>query len=575
MRKQKDNSIFRKLILLFLIIILPIVLIGTIALTVSNSRLKKATLKAMHQSTQSFVKSLDSDFVSIHEASASITTHSKVRKLSYLTKILNKYEKSQAILQVRENISSIKRNNNLINNIRIYIAPLLQAFNADGYSKGSYQTFDNKEYKELISLKADHNSPLLYYNNHLIMLLFSSIQDPVNIVEVDLSIPKLKNLFAKQSTFGDALYLFQLSDGDLQLDNMNDEILSQKILNADFKEGYAKIYYKSTSYYAFYSKFSYLDAAYIQVIPNNLLLQPINLSVTFTILFFIFTFIFIAIYFIGAFKLIHKPLVKLINAFHSVEQGDFSVRIHEPEKSDFNYLYTGYNKMADNLYVLIDQVYNQKILLQRAELKQLQAQINPHFLYNSFFMLQRMMKRGLLEDSIEVSKDLGSYFKYITRNASDVVILSDEYEHAQIYSNIQALRFEGRITIQFGELPAQFKQLEVPRLILQPILENAFNYGLENKISDGHLNVEFVPKKEGIEIIIEDNGGELTDENLTNIRLSLEQTIAPSDSQEITAMYNIYKRIQIFYKNDSKLSVLRSDLGGMKVLIFLSQGGNI
>lgn len=73
------------------------------------------------------------------------------------------------------------------------------------------------------------------------------------------------------------------------------------------------------------------------------------------------------------------------------------------------------------------------MLLQKAELKQLQAQINPHFLYNSFFMLQRMIKMDLSEESQKMASALGKYFRYLTRNSMDAVTLETEYEHAKTY----------------------------------------------------------------------------------------------------------------------------------------------
>ncbi len=227
--------------------------------------------------------------------------------------------------------------------------------------------------------------------------------------------------------------------------------------------------------------------------------------------------------------------------------------------------------MAGHLETLIDEVYSQKLLLQKAEFKQLQAQINPHFLYNSFFMLQRMIKNRMQEEAIQVSRELGVYFQYITRNNSDFVYFKDEYNHARIYSNIQAMRFDGRITTEFGELPSAYELLQVPRLILQPLIENAYNYGLENKLSNGFLRVSFHPGNKGIHIIIEDNGEELTDEKIIQINNSLKLSTNFIDSAEVTGLINIYKRIQTFFKNESTLFITRSDLGGLRVSIFLEE----
>lgn len=147
--------------------------------------------------------------------------------------------------------------------------------------------------------------------------------------------------------------------------------------------------------------------------------------------------------------------------------------------------------MEDQISRLIDEVYVQTNLAQRAQLKQLQAQINPHFLYNSFFVLSRRVKRHDFENAQELAKHLGNYFQFLARNESDFVMLRQEVEHAKSYAAIQGTRFISRLSIEFGELPVECEGILVPRLILQPLLENAFEHGLENKMKDGILKVSF------------------------------------------------------------------------------------
>ncbi|MGB8453897.1 MAG: histidine kinase [Anaerocolumna sp.] len=97
--------------------------------------------------------------------------------------------------------------------------------------------------------------------------------------------------------------------------------------------------------------------------------------------------------------------------------------------------------MVRNLKRLIDPVYNQKILMQRAELKQLQSQINPHFLYNSLFAMNTMARIGD-ENLILFTKYLGEYFRFITRNTLDYILPIDEINHAKVYTDIQLLHLK-------------------------------------------------------------------------------------------------------------------------------------
>ncbi|GJM75129.1 hypothetical protein HMSSN036_73450 [Paenibacillus macerans] len=104
-------------------------------------------------------------------------------------------------------------------------------------------------------------------------------------------------------------------------------------------------------------------------------------------------------------------------------------------------------------------------MAQRAELKQLQSQINPHFLYNSFFILNTMAKTGDTERIEQFTTLLGEYFEFVTRNASDLVALEQEIHHARMYAEIQELRFSRRIQVRFDTLPDELRSIPVPRLI--------------------------------------------------------------------------------------------------------------
>lgn len=223
--------------------------------------------------------------------------------------------------------------------------------------------------------------------------------------------------------------------------------------------------------------------------------------------------------------------------------------------------------MEDQLKQLIEEVYVQKNLAQRAQLKQLQAQINPHFLYNSFFILSRRIKRGDIEGSEEFAKHLGNYFKYLTRDAADDVPLQREVEHATSYAAIQGARFAGRIRVEFGELPKEAAGILVPRLILQPILENAFRYGLENKTEQGLLRIDFRQTEEVLEIVVEDNGEEATDECIEKMKNSLKE----DSGAEVTGLINIHRRLQIYFGSEYGIYVERSQIGGVAIKMRIPQ----
>lgn len=267
-------------------------------------------------------------------------------------------------------------------------------------------------------------------------------------------------------------------------------------------------------------------------------------------------------------RAIYTPIHILLQAFSKLESGDWSGSIHYVRRDEFGQLYDGFNKMKERIHTLIEEVYVQKNLAQKAQLKQLQAQINPHFLYNSFFILSRRIKRGDVENAVYLAEHLGDYFRFLTRNESDDIALHREVEHAKSYAAIQSARFSDRICVEFGELPKDVEGIEVPRLILQPLLENAFGHGLYNKEENGMLKISFVQTEEQIMIHVEDNGEELSEEKLQHL---CEATEAKDDGK-ITGLINIHKRLQYYFRNKGGLIFSRSNLGGLKVTLYIPKG---
>lgn len=566
---MKTSLLLKKLITLFLILVLPLILIAGITMMNYTSRLKSETLRSYENRIQAITTSASTEFDNIIRNSASISNQSSLSRLCYTAQLLAVYDKVSTINQLREYISNIKLINPLISSIHVYIKPLLQSLNSDGYKSGSVISITEEEYLQLLPVVRQDAILSYVHPSELKLSLYQSSDDPLYVVEINLSNRQMLKYFENQ--FSGSLFYIKFANG-YQLTNINDShLLSDFYQQLDEK---SKFIFDSAeqSYQVLASPISSTSAICYQIIPYAELLGPIRLSFAFTMIFFLISMTCILLFFLGAVKLIHKPLVKLIEAFKKLRSGDFSVQIIDHQKNEFSYLYESFNDMSIHLRELIANDYQKTLLLQTAEFKQLQAQINPHFLYNSFFMLQRMLQRGSFPEAIQVSKELGSYFEYITKNSLQAVPLSDEYEHARIYANIQALRFQHRISIEVDSLPPEFKDFLVPRLILQPILENAFFYGLENKISNGLLKIQFYPiSSKQLLINIEDNGDDLKAETLEELSLKLKTIHAQSITGEINGLLNIASRIYLYYKNNSNLQVTRSVLGGMKVSLLLEK----
>ena len=209
----------------------------------------------------------------------------------------------------------------------------------------------------------------------------------------------------------------------------------------------------------------------------------------------------------------------------------------------------------------IHELEVQKELTARAEVRALQAQINPHFLYNSFYHLYRMAKMEDTDGIAEMSLKLSSYYRYITRSAQPVVTLAMEYQNIVDYTEIQTIRFGDRITVQLQPLPEPYRELAVPRFILQPLFENAYNHGVE-KMENGLIQLRFKMEPEFLNIYVENNGS-CPDAELEKLTQYLNST---DRKAECTALKNVKLRMQM---QGGDLQVSHGTLGGFGVSLRL------
>ena len=158
---------------------------------------------------------------------------------------------------------------------------------------------------------------------------------------------------------------------------------------------------------------------------------------------------------------------------------------------------------------------------------------------------------------------LGKYFQFIVKNDRDEIALSEEVSYAGLYADIQMTRFSNRITIQVEEVPEQFRDRQVPRLILQPLIENALAYGLERKKADGKLRVSFEAREETLLIYVEDNGGGIPEEMLRELEKKLS---VKTEEAGMSGLSNIHRRLANRYggKSGLKLEALPE---GLRVIL--------
>lgn len=312
----------------------------------------------------------------------------------------------------------------------------------------------------------------------------------------------------------------------------------------------------------FITRSDYLDASFLTAIPENALLSPYLQYSKFLWVMLILIVIAIITFSYSLYNMIERPLIKFASAFREVEENNLDVSISREQKDEFGYLYKQFNKMVSTLKQSIDRLYRQTILTQKAELQQLQYQINPHFLHNSIYVIYRLAGAGDFECIKKFTMHLSSYYKYATHNNPENITLEEELIHARDYAEIQGIRFRNRLYTEFDGIPESFKTITVPRLIVQPIIENAYKHGLSDKISGGLVKVRVKNGRKNARIFVEDNGNNLDEAGIQRMRGYIESV---EKEKDISGLLNVHLRLKMRCGPGSGVFVSRSSLGGVCV----------
>ncbi|BBI33567.1 sensor histidine kinase [Cohnella abietis] len=261
------------------------------------------------------------------------------------------------------------------------------------------------------------------------------------------------------------------------------------------------------------------------------------------------------------------PIRQLVNGVKKIGKGQYSTRLSGRTDNDFHYLFSSFNQMAEDIQQLIETGYENKIRLREATLKQLQSQINPHFLYNCLFYIKNMASMENKEAVVAMSLNLGEYFRHSTRVANSMTTVKDELSMISNYLVIQNLRIE-RFHYEIN-IPDEMLSLEIPRLIVQPVVENGLIHGIEKFAGFGILSIEGTCIGDECRIIVEENGPGMTLEAMEKLQ---QQVGLAMDDDIGCGLWNVNQRLIHLFNSDSGLKFSRSELGGLRVEIVWNRG---
>lgn len=565
--------IYQKIILIFILLLTPIFMISIWINIFGSNYINKGISSSIMSNMELYSKHFEDEFSHIKLQQFQFIDDTDIQRLSYQYEVFNEYEKSYLIYKANERIQTVKNTSDYIKNVGVYI----KSINSTISVQKGVEKIPNDEYDLVKNLSSSMESPMIYNTNGSLYLVKSSLMsepkkyEDNNIISyIEISKDRIRKTLQQLSLAENSgAILLSVNQGFI-ITSSDDDVITPIL------ESYKRNYIENSSnfidkldgkkYLLAYRKLIIKDLVLITYTPES---DVMGVLTKFNILFIVLFSVSLIVMIMFSFSvniMIHKPINKLVKAFKEFELNNLEFSILSKASDEFGYLYSGFNNMIARIKQSIQQNYEQKLSMQQSELKQLQSQINPHFLYNSFFTISRMCKIGEYDKVVTFTQSLASYYQFITRSGSDEVPLIKEYRHAMDYVDIQRIRFANRITVIADELPKEYENLFVPRIIIQPIIENAFEHVFEKNTSNGIIRIEVSQVEDNLCIGIQDNGPTLDDSILRELQRKLS---APWETQEKTGIINVSRRIQLKFGEESGLYVSKSEYGGVKVSIVI------
>lgn len=242
-----------------------------------------------------------------------------------------------------------------------------------------------------------------------------------------------------------------------------------------------------------------------------------------------------------------KPITDLVKVTDRVSQGDLEARSINNSRDEVGVLSESMNQMIDKINELLSQITKEQIRIREAELELLQSQINPHFLYNTLDTIIWLAEGGNEKMVVNMVKSLSAFFRTSLSRGKDIITIREELQHAKSYLEIQQFRYQDILEYEIA-VPEEYYEYTIPKITIQPLIENALYHGIKNKRGGGKIIISARNLGNDFVISVVDNGIGMTEERLAEVSEGLSGD-APAENA-IYGLYNVNERIKLKFGNN-------------------------
>lgn len=269
-------------------------------------------------------------------------------------------------------------------------------------------------------------------------------------------------------------------------------------------------------------------------------------------------------------KRITRPLIELQNVMSEFKYSD-EIIINKLEVSypkEVEILNNNFNLMMERIDNLMKTVIKEQTEQRKSELKALQNQINPHFLYNTLDSIVYMVENEKNKDAAEMIIALSKLFKISISGGKNIISVKDELEHAKNYLLIQKVRYKDQFSFNINVIDPEILELETMKLILQPLIENALYHGINKMDDSGLITISVSYENDLINFTVKDNGYGMTQDKIDELYFRLNN----DNLSDGVGLKNIYQRLKVYYGNRASLNITSEADNGTTITILIPAG---
>ncbi len=249
---------------------------------------------------------------------------------------------------------------------------------------------------------------------------------------------------------------------------------------------------------------------------------------------------------------ITMPITRISRVTDQVAKGNLSVRAAAESGAEARMLSDSLNAMIDKINELLDQVTTEQIRLRKAEFELLQAQINPHFLYNTLDTIVWLAEAGDQKRVVSMVGNLSDFFRTSLNQGKDIISIREELAHVRSYLEIQQVRYQDILRYEIT-VPEDLYEYKIPKITIQPLVENALYHGIKNKRGQGTITITGERSENGFVLYVRDNGIGMTQERLNEVRAGIQKL--SYTGKEIYGLYNVNERIRLNFGGTYGISI--------------------